>query len=98
MTFSIATWNVNSLRVRLPHVQAWLSTNKPDVLALQEIKLTEVDFPHEAIQAAGYHALVFGQRTYNGVAILSRTEATDVVTDIPDLQDPQRRVLAATPL
>lgn len=96
MTFSIATWNVNSLRVRLPHVQAWLSTNKPDVLALQEIKLTEVDFPHEAIQAAGYHALVSGQRTYNGVAILSRTEATDVVTDIPDLQDPQRRVLAAT--
>lgn len=96
MTFSIATWNVNSLRVRLPHVQTWLTTNKPDVLALQEIKLTEADFPHEAIQAAGYQALVSGQRTYNGVAILSRTPATDVITDIPGLEDHQRRVLAAT--
>lgn len=96
MTFSIATWNVNSLRVRLPHVQAWLGTNKPDVLALQEIKLTDADFPYEAIKAAGYEALVSGQRTYNGVALLTREPARDILTDIPNLEDHQRRVLAAT--
>jgi exodeoxyribonuclease-3 len=96
MTFSIATWNVNSLRVRLPHVQAWLGTNKPDVLALQEIKVTDADFPYDEIKAAGYEAVVSGQRTYNGVALLTREPARDVLTDIPGLEDTQRRVLAAT--
>lgn len=96
MTFSIATWNVNSLRVRLPHVQAWLGVSKPDVLALQEIKLTDADFPYEAIQAAGYQAVVSGQRTYNGVALLTRAPAENIITDIPGLEDHQRRVLAAT--
>ncbi|HEU5280754.1 MAG TPA: exodeoxyribonuclease III [Gammaproteobacteria bacterium] len=96
MIFSIATWNVNSLRVRLPHVQAWLGTSKPDVLALQEIKVTEADFPYDEIKAAGYQAVVSGQRTYNGVALLTRQPARDVLTDIPGLEDTQRRVLAAT--
>lgn len=94
--FSIATWNVNSLRVRLPQVLTWLADVKPDVLALQEIKMPDEDFPIEAIQEAGYHAVFSGQKTYNGVAILSKIEATDIVTDLPGLDDPQRRVLAAT--
>lgn len=96
MTFKIATWNVNSLRVRLPHVQTWLTDVKPDVLVLQEIKMPSEDFPHDAFHEMGYKAIVSGQRTYNGVAILSRAEASDAVTDIPTLQDPQRRVLGAT--
>ncbi len=96
MSFSIATWNVNSLRVRLPHVLAWLAENKPQVLALQEIKLTEPDFPYADIKAAGYEAVVSGQRTYNGVALLIRSPAKDILTDIPHFEDPQRRVLAAT--
>jgi exodeoxyribonuclease-3 len=95
-TFKIATWNVNSLRVRLPHVQEWLANAKPDVLALQEIKLVDADFPLDAIKEAGYSALVSGQKTYNGVAILMRDSALDVITDIPELADPQRRVLCAT--
>ncbi len=94
-TIKIATWNVNSLRVRLPHVLAWLSDAKPDVLALQEIKMQDADFPFEAVQEAGYHAVVSGQRTYNGVAILSKTKAASVLVDIPGLDDPQRRVLCA---
>lgn len=95
-SFKIATWNVNSLRVRLPHVQEWLSTVKPDVLALQETKLPDADFPFDAIQAMGFNAIASGQKTYNGVAILSRDKATDIITDIPELDDPQRRVLFAT--
>jgi len=95
-TFKIATWNVNSLRVRLPHVLAWLSANKPDVIALQEIKMPTEDFPYDEIKEAGYHAAVSGQKTYNGVAILSRKESTDIITDMPGLDDHQRRVLAAT--
>lgn len=94
--FKIATWNVNSLRVRLPHVLQWLADAKPDVLALQELKMPDVDFPHADIQQAGYHAAVAGQKTYNGVAILSRHPITDVVINIPALDDPQRRVLCAT--
>lgn len=94
-TVKIATWNVNSLRVRLPHVLAWLSDVKPDVLALQEIKMQEVDFPFEAIHEAGYHAAVSGQKTYNGVAILSKQKPINSLTDIPGLNDPQRRVLCA---
>ncbi len=92
----IATWNVNSLKVRLPHVLDWLHSEQPDVLALQELKLTDENFPLLDIEAAGYHAVYAGQKTYNGVAILSREPATDIVTDIPDLDDPQRRILGAT--
>jgi exodeoxyribonuclease-3 len=92
----IATWNVNSLRVRLPHVLDWLQKNKPDILALQEIKMTEAQFPIEAIQEVGYHAIFSGQKTYNGVALLSRLESSEVVTDLPLISDPQRRVLGAT--
>jgi len=92
----IASWNVNSLNVRLPHVLSFLEHEKPDVLALQEIKLTDNNFPLEAIESTGYHAIFCGQKTFNGVAILSRQQATDVVTDIPELNDPQRRLLAAS--
>lgn len=92
----IATWNVNSLRVRLPHVLQWLEANQPDVLAVQETKTVDEQFPLAEIEAAGYKAVFAGQKTYNGVAILSLLEATEVVTDIPGLDDPQRRILAAT--
>jgi len=92
----IVSWNVNSLRVRLPHVLDWLESAKPDVLALQETKQTDEDFPAQAIQDAGYHVVFSGQKTYNGVAIISKEPATDIVTDVPDLDDPQRRILAAT--
>ncbi len=92
----IATWNVNSLRVRLPHVLDWLALAKPDVLALQEIKMQDEQFPYEQFQQIGYQAIVSGQKTYNGVATLTRFAATDIVKDFPDFVDPQRRVLAAT--
>jgi len=92
----IASWNVNSLNVRLPHVLAWCDVAKPDVLALQETKLTDDRFPFAELQEAGYHSVFSGQKTYNGVAILSREPAHDPVTDIPGLDDPQRRILAAT--
>lgn len=94
----LASWNVNSLRVRLPHVLDWLANEKPDLLALQETKTTDDNFPLDDIRAAGYDAIYSGQKTYNGVAILSRMQHTpvDIVTDIPGLKDPQRRVLAAT--
>ena len=92
----IATWNVNSLRVRLPHVLQWLAAVQPDVLAIQETKTVDAQFPLAELQAAGYTVVFAGQKTYNGVAILSKSPATDVMTDIPDLDDPQRRILAAT--
>lgn len=92
----IATWNVNSLRVRLPQVLQWLEGERPDLLALQETKLPDDRFPETDLLAAGYHAVFAGQTTYNGVAILSREPLTDIITDIPGLDDPQRRVLAAT--
>lgn len=92
----IATWNVNSLRVRLPQVLDWLATEKPDVLALQETKLPDEDFFQDEIQKAGYQVVFSGQKTYNGVAILSRKDARDVIKDVPELHDPQRRVLVAT--
>ncbi len=92
----IATWNVNSLKVRLPQVLDWLVAAEPDVLCLQETKLTDENFPCEAIENAGYQVVFSGQKTYNGVAIISRHEASDVVTDIPGLDDPQRRILGAT--
>ena len=92
----IATWNVNSLRVRLPHVLQWLEAAQPDVLAIQETKTVDEQFPLAELEAAGYNAVFAGQKTYNGVAILSKSPATEIVTDIPDLDDPQRRILAAT--
>jgi exodeoxyribonuclease-3 len=92
----IASWNVNSLNVRLPHVLAWCDEASPDVLALQETKLPDERFPGEELLDAGYRSVFSGQKTYNGVAILSRSEASDPVTDIPGLDDPQRRILAAT--
>jgi len=92
----IASWNVNSLKVRLEQVVQWCETEQPDVLALQETKTVDEQFPVEAIEQAGYQVVYSGQKTYNGVAILSRSTAEDVVTDIPDLDDPQRRILAAT--
>ena len=93
----VATWNVNSLNVRLPHVLAWCADAMPDVLALQETKLPDERFPEEELRASGYYSVFSGQPTYNGVAILSRKPIDDaVVTDIPGLEDPQRRILAAT--
>lgn len=92
----IATWNVNSLRVRLPHVLDWLTAQRPDVLCLQELKLEDKLFPSAELEAAGYHAVSNGQKTYNGVAILSRSAPVDVVRDIPGFDDPQKRIIAAT--
>lgn len=93
----IATWNVNSLAVRLPQVLDWLAANPVDALCLQELKLSDDKFPLEAIAAAGYaHCAVFGQKTYNGVAILSRLPLRDVVKNISGFADEQSRVIAAT--
>ena len=92
----IATWNVNSMNVREPHVIEWLQAHEPDVLVLQEIKQITEKFPAEALQAIGYHSIASGQKTYNGVAVISKTPAVDPVFDFPDLDDPQRRILAST--
>jgi len=92
----LATWNVNSLAVRLPQLLDWLAANPVDAMVLQETKLTDDKFPHAEIQAAGYHAQWFGQKTYNGVALLSRTPADAVVKNIPGLGDEQARVIAGT--
>lgn len=92
----IATWNINSLTVRLPQVLDWLAANPVDVLCLQELKLSDDKFPLKELEAAGYHSAVFGQKTYNGVAILSRTPARDIVKNIAGFADEQSRVIAAT--
>ncbi len=92
----LATWNVNSLKVRLPQVLDWLGKHRPEVLCLQETKLEDANFPADAIRDGGYQVLYSGQKTYNGVAILSRTPASDTVAGIPSLDDHQKRVLAAT--
>lgn len=92
----IATWNVNSLRVRLPQLLEWLAGSAPDVVALQETKLTDDAFPADELLAAGYHSVCSGQKTYNGVAILARGAPAEVVRDMPGYDDPQRRVLAAS--
>jgi len=92
----IASWNVNSLKVRLPQVLNWCGSAAPDVLALQETKLTDDRFPAAEIEAAGYRVAFSGQPTYNGVALLSRDEPKDVVTDPPGVTDEQRRVIAGT--
>ena len=94
----IATWNVNSLKVRLPHVLDWLAANKPDALCLQELKLEDKAFPVAELEAAGYHAVFIGQKTYNGVAILSPQpiDEASVVRNIPGFEDEQKRIIAAT--
>lgn len=92
----IVSWNVNSLNVRLPHLLDYLTSDSPDIVALQETKLPDEKFPAADIEAAGYHISFSGQKTYNGVAIVSRSQASDIVTDIPGFDDPQRRLLAAT--
>ncbi|MEA3394528.1 MAG: exodeoxyribonuclease III [Pseudomonadota bacterium] len=91
----LATWNINSLNVRLPQVLDWLTTNPVDVLALQELKLTDDKFPFDAFTQAGYSAQCFGQKTYNGVALLTRTPATHVVRNIPGFDDDMARVISA---
>ncbi|MBI2123359.1 MAG: endonuclease/exonuclease/phosphatase family protein [Armatimonadetes bacterium] len=91
----IATWNVNSLKVRLPQVLDWLETHRPDVLCLQETKLEDAAFPAAQIRAAGYHPLFSGQKTYNGVALLSTERAEMLATAIPGFRDEQKRVLAS---
>ena len=92
----ISTWNINSLAVRLPQVLSWLAANPVDVLCLQELKLSDDKFPLQALEAAGYHSAVFGQKTYNGVAILSRTPTRNVIKNIVGFTDEQSRVIAAT--
>ena len=92
----LATWNVNSLAVRLPQLLDWLAAHQPDALCLQETKLTDDKFPHAEIAAAGYQSQWFGQKTYNGVALISKSPATDVVRNIPGHDDHQARVIAAT--
>ena len=92
----IATWNVNSMKVRLAQVLEWLAAQQPDVLVLQEIKQVSDAFPAEVLAEAGYRSLANGQKTYNGVAVVSRTEPHDPVTAIPDFEDAQKRVLATT--
>lgn len=92
----IASWNVNSLKVRLPQVLAWLEHTQPDVLGLQETKLTDENFPVSAFTDAGWHVTFSGQKTYNGVALVSRRPATDVITELAGADDPARRLIAAT--
>lgn len=92
----IATWNVNSLRVRMDHLGRWLAGNAVDAMALQEVKLSDEHFPRTAIEALGLQSACFGQPTYNGVAILSRSTLADVSNGMPADSDPQRRVMAAT--
>lgn len=92
----VASWNVNSLKVRLPQVLDWIEANSPDVLGLQETKLVDTAFPVAAIREAGYEVSFSGQPTYNGVALLSRAAPAGVITSLDGLDDPQRRVLGAT--
>ena len=92
----IASWNVNSLNVRLPHLQEWLRSAAPDVVGLQETKLEDSRFPDSELAELGYRSVFSGQKTYNGVAILSRSPASDVQMGIPDFADEQKRAIAAT--
>jgi len=92
----LATWNVNSIKVRLPQLLAWLAAAQPDVVCLQELKTEAAGFPLAALEGAGYACAVNGQKTYNGVALLSRTPLAEIVLDIPGFADEQRRVIAAT--
>ncbi len=92
----IASWNVNSLKVRLPHLLDWLAEQQPDVLCLQELKLEDHNFPRSEIEAAGYQVAFFGQKTYNGVALLSRQPISDVTFGNPHFPDEQKRLIAGT--
>lgn len=92
----LATWNVNSLRIRLPHLLDWLARVQPDVACLQETKTEDAGFPAAELRAAGYEAVFCGQRSYNGVAILARTPPLDVQHGIPGFADDPKRVIAAT--
>jgi exodeoxyribonuclease-3 len=93
----IASWNVNSLNVRLPHLQQWLQSAQPDIVALQETKLEDPKFPDDVLASLGYRSVFCGQKTYNGVAILSRQPfAAECITAVPGLEDGQKRVIAAT--
>lgn len=94
--FKLASWNVNSLKVRFDQVLQWLESSQVDVLAMQETKLSDENFPVSLFTDKGYQVVFSGQKTYNGVAIVSRHPMTEMVTDIPELEDPQRRILAAT--
>ena len=96
MPMQLATWNINSLSVRLPQVLDWLAAHPVDVLALQELKLTDDKFPAQAFTDAGYQAQWFGQKTYSGVALISKSPAQDVIRNIPGFADEQSRVLCAT--
>ncbi len=91
-----ATWNVNSLNVRLPHVMDWLNAAQPDVLCLQETKQEDSKFPYQALREIGYEAVHIGQKTYNGVAIVSRQPMTEIQQNMPAFADDQQRVIAAT--
>ena len=92
----LATWNVNSLNVRLPHVLDWLRDNPIDVLCLQETKQEDIKFPYDELKQAGYQAVHSGQKTYNGVAILSRHDMTDIEHGMTGFEDEQKRVISAT--
>lgn len=92
----IATWNVNSLNIRLPHVLSWLAARPVDVLCLQETKLTNDKFPHDAFEAMGYHSVHAGQKTYNGVAVLARSALTDSSINLPGFADEQQRLITTT--
>ena len=91
----VASWNVNSLRVRLDHTLDWLRDNDIDLLCLQELKVPDQDFPKEAFESIGYHCYFTGQKTYNGVAIIAKQPLSGVITDLPDFDDPQRRFIKA---
>lgn len=100
MPLTLATWNVNSLKVRLQHLLDWLGTHAVDVVCLQETKLPDDRFPVDVLQQAGYDSVYAGQKTYNGVAILTRRatvgKATDVQANLPNFEDEQKRLIAAT--
>jgi exodeoxyribonuclease-3 len=92
----VATWNINSMNVRRNHVVEWLQAHEPHVLVLQEIKQVTEKFPSDDLMELGYHSFASGQKTYNGVAVVSKSPPSDPVTDFPDYEDPQRRILAST--
>jgi exodeoxyribonuclease III len=92
---TIATWNVNSIRARIEHLTSWLNQASPEVVGIQETKVQDTDFPHAELAALGYHVLFSGQKSYNGMALLSKQPATLIATELPGFDDAQRRVLAA---
>jgi exodeoxyribonuclease III len=96
VSFRLATWNVNSLKVRLPHLLDWLAAKQPDAMCLQETKTEDANFPAAELRAAGYEAVFCGQKSYNGVAILARSGLSELQHGIPDFADDPKRVIAAT--